>query len=169
MELLISFLFYLSGGRICSFSPCIEQVQRSCLVMKDNGFNEITTMECLIRPLDVRTVVMAMPDLGYGPGYCYSDGESRLCKPIVGQVEVDGNGEEDINQSRAAKIIRLEPGDDEVHDVEETNFGTGVQPSGRRSEAGTKASYVCKSIVPPSTSNLTGHTGFLTFATLYPS
>jgi len=39
--------------RICSFSPCIEQVQQLCNALEENGFIEITTWECLLRPYDV--------------------------------------------------------------------------------------------------------------------
>jgi len=42
-----------SYSRICSFSPCIEQVQQVCTALTDSGFVEITTWECLLRPYDV--------------------------------------------------------------------------------------------------------------------
>ncbi|XP_035748548.1 tRNA (adenine(58)-N(1))-methyltransferase catalytic subunit TRMT61A isoform X2 [Egretta garzetta] len=41
------------GGRICSFSPCIEQVQRTCLAMEEYGFTEINTLEILLRVYNV--------------------------------------------------------------------------------------------------------------------
>jgi tRNA (adenine57-N1/adenine58-N1)-methyltransferase len=37
-------------GRLCSFSPCIEQVQKSTKIMEDLGFKEIRTYETLLRP-----------------------------------------------------------------------------------------------------------------------
>lgn len=46
------------GSRIGSFSPCIEQVQRTCKVLKEEGFADVVTMECLMRPLEVKTVTV---------------------------------------------------------------------------------------------------------------
>ncbi|XP_043930454.1 tRNA (adenine(58)-N(1))-methyltransferase catalytic subunit TRMT61A [Protopterus annectens] len=56
----------MEGGRICSFSPCIEQAQRTCQAMEENGFTEIDTLEILLRVFDIRTVNMQIPDLGKG-------------------------------------------------------------------------------------------------------
>lgn len=36
-------------GKICCFSPCIEQVARSVTALEENGFTDITMYECLIR------------------------------------------------------------------------------------------------------------------------
>lgn len=54
----------IEGGRICSFSPCIEQVQRTCRALEEHGFTEINTLEILLRVHDVRTVRLQIPDLG---------------------------------------------------------------------------------------------------------
>ncbi|XP_006612071.1 tRNA (adenine(58)-N(1))-methyltransferase catalytic subunit TRMT61A [Apis dorsata] len=43
-----------SGGKLCSFSPCIEQVQRTCAKLVSKGFIELNTYECLQREVNVQ-------------------------------------------------------------------------------------------------------------------
>ena len=40
------------GGILCSFSPCIEQVQRTCAAMASQGFEDVRTFETLLRDWD---------------------------------------------------------------------------------------------------------------------
>ncbi|KAG0516452.1 hypothetical protein BDA96_09G004500 [Sorghum bicolor] len=44
-------------GVLCSFSPCIEQVQRACEAMK-TSFTDIRTFEILLRTYEVRDVAL---------------------------------------------------------------------------------------------------------------
>ncbi|KAM5240087.1 tRNA (adenine(58)-N(1))-methyltransferase catalytic subunit TRMT61A isoform 2-T3 [Hipposideros larvatus] len=58
----------VEGGRFCSFSPCIEQVQRTCQALVAGGFSELSTLEVLPQVYNVRTVSLPAPDLGASPG-----------------------------------------------------------------------------------------------------
>eukprot|EP00028_Trichosphaerium_sp_Am-I-7-wt_P000526 CAMPEP_0168536308 /NCGR_PEP_ID=MMETSP0405-20121227/19454_1 /TAXON_ID=498012 /ORGANISM="Trichosphaerium sp, Strain Am-I-7 wt" /LENGTH=110 /DNA_ID=CAMNT_0008564253 /DNA_START=158 /DNA_END=487 /DNA_ORIENTATION=- len=42
-------------GTLCSFSPCIEQVQQTVVKLEELGFKDISTLECIVRPFDVQS------------------------------------------------------------------------------------------------------------------
>ncbi|KAJ1927134.1 tRNA (adenine-N(1)-)-methyltransferase catalytic subunit trm61 [Tieghemiomyces parasiticus] len=42
-------------GKLCSFSPCIEQVQRTCLALSEHGFTDIIMFEVLVRNHNLRS------------------------------------------------------------------------------------------------------------------
>jgi tRNA (adenine57-N1/adenine58-N1)-methyltransferase len=52
-----------TGGRICSFSPCIEQVQRTCEGLRLLGFIDIQTFSSLEREYDVRARIVQQANL----------------------------------------------------------------------------------------------------------
>lgn len=43
-----------SNGALCSFSPCIEQIQRSCEALQKHAFVDIRSFEVLLRTYEVR-------------------------------------------------------------------------------------------------------------------
>ena len=52
------------GGRICCFSPCIEQVQKTQASLRQFLFFEIATCECLLRPFEtVKNISLKQLDL----------------------------------------------------------------------------------------------------------
>ncbi|XP_077440728.1 tRNA (adenine(58)-N(1))-methyltransferase catalytic subunit TRMT61A [Vanacampus margaritifer] len=57
------------GGRVCSFSPCMEQAQKTCEALLALNFEEINTLEVVLRVHEVRTVSMPLADFGadFGP------------------------------------------------------------------------------------------------------
>lgn len=44
------------GGKVCTFSPCIEQVQRACQQMSELNFVDIKTVEILAKDYKMEKV-----------------------------------------------------------------------------------------------------------------
>ncbi|KAG8199662.1 hypothetical protein JTE90_022115 [Oedothorax gibbosus] len=56
--------FKETGGRLCTFSPCVEQVQRSCAALQESGkFRDVVTVECLQRTYDVKRITQPIISL----------------------------------------------------------------------------------------------------------
>lgn len=49
------------GGTVCTFSPCIEQVQRSCEMFRSGQFHSMRTITAPIRTFETREQVMQTP------------------------------------------------------------------------------------------------------------
>eukprot|EP00038_Savillea_parva_P008302 m.176067 g.176067 ORF g.176067 m.176067 type:complete len:316 (+) comp14104_c0_seq1:219-1166(+) len=55
------------GGRICTFSPCIEQVQRTCTALREGGFVDLHTVSALQREYEVRSRSIPRANLSAPP------------------------------------------------------------------------------------------------------
>ncbi|XP_076036356.1 tRNA methyltransferase 61 isoform X2 [Oratosquilla oratoria] len=176
-----------SGGRICSFSPCIEQVQRTAEIMEKMGLQEITTLECLLREFQIRTITIPSIDV---PSQKYGnkreDGEEERKSTdkkikLDKKLEVDDkkiqeeehsmneDGEQVIeNKSREIERIKLndeESEEEEVNGIQKGNENDRKGDTEKKVEKENKTTF--KTAVP--LLKMPGHTGFLTFATLPPS
>ncbi|XP_077253918.1 uncharacterized protein LOC143892891 [Tasmannia lanceolata] len=84
-------------GVLCSFSPCIEQVQRSCETLKSD-FTDIRTFEVLLRAYEVREQRM-----GYGGGNEDGSLGSLPCKRRQFSSSEVSNGRENSSCSVMAR------------------------------------------------------------------
>ncbi|KAJ3044172.1 tRNA (adenine-N(1)-)-methyltransferase catalytic subunit trm61 [Rhizophlyctis rosea] len=122
-------------GRICSFSPCVEQVIKTCAALKEQGFVDIRMYETLIKPYEIRPLTIR-----------------PLPQPKPLKTHDSSSADEPASKKR-----RL--------DTEETPTDT---PSESTDDT-TSSTYVEKEVVvSKGTSEMRGHTSYLTFATLLP-
>jgi tRNA (adenine57-N1/adenine58-N1)-methyltransferase catalytic subunit len=188
-----------TNGRICSFSPCIEQVQHTAKDLSELGFDDILTIETLYRPFEV--------ELKRTLGNSVSLYPELFVKPKVDQVvvrahpekkvKIETNEDEEVlfDSTRIEEEKELEEDEDgkeeeEVLKVEEKvedELKPAEQPSPIETETltpeppkaivSTPTAPIHRCIPYPPVKEETipfvpskgirGHTGYLTFATMY--
>ena len=183
-----------SGGRLCSFSPCIEQVQRSCDSLRKAHFCEIKTIECLVRPMNVTTTPIPEMVFDFDASQLETEEETKIKKIKIENNIAPGerlNGDADCHKD-TTESLKDNTNESEVDSVadpaeihadkivsdstkisadKESNVEniTGLNSYGMvtkltaKSKKGNINVLTCK----PS-KEVTGHTGYLTFASLYP-
>ena len=72
-----------TGGTLCSFSPCIEQVQKTCQRLGESLYHRVRTMEIILKPYEVRYQPR-------DPCFISSDGDAAT----AAAAPVDANGKE---------------------------------------------------------------------------
>ncbi|BFZ12445.1 hypothetical protein BsWGS_15484 [Bradybaena similaris] len=139
------------GGRFCTFSPCIEQVQRSCEELSKNDFTDIVTVECLARNFNIQYAKL-----------------QNILPPDLSPLKENGNGadhgaeEEELSHKKAKKS----PEEEELSH-KKAKKSPEILPNQTQDNNQVKLPVDnCFSSAVPAVA-MQGHTGFLTFASLY--
>lgn len=134
-------------GKLVSFSPCIEQVHKTCEKLREYKFQGIKTIECLIRSYDVRI--------------------NKLEKLDLSQFKQDSTTEHTQNKRRRTDFEGEETTEMDDHKGEEIDMET-KQPEQEEKPNKTIPPRIQRiphqGVVVRPFSDIRGHTGFLTFA-----
>ncbi|VDK48816.1 unnamed protein product [Anisakis simplex] len=136
------------GGRIVSFSPCIEQVQRVCSALRHHGFVQIETLELVPRKLKV--VDMALESLKE-----FNHSNAAYDKDATGVGMEEEEAGFDAKRRRTDNMIKSI-----ANDLPIDNRPKEMQQTTRSMRSSTLFTY-------PSTQPT--HTGYLTCASLLSS
>ncbi|KAF2364833.1 tRNA (1-methyladenosine) methyltransferase catalytic subunit Gcd14 [Trinorchestia longiramus] len=166
-----------TGGRICSFSPCIEQVSRSCEVMRQLGLQNVTTLEVLTRELQVKQA--EMPVIEISPDDRPNWREMKSSDDCISAKRPEGGSDcgakraklspkEENEQEEVAKIsdaVEVEEEKEETVSTSTLPFPGDVARHPVRN-GNKKATKSFLSTYPKVTQ--AGHTGYLTFCLVPP-
>ncbi|KWU42456.1 tRNA methyltransferase complex GCD14 subunit [Rhodotorula sp. JG-1b] len=168
-------------ARICCFSPCIEQVIRTCSALAELGFSDITMYETLTRTHDPTPIVA--PDVGTAIARI-EEVENKKERRREGQIMDAARRREEKKRQREAEAAAAEAAEGTAAGAGSVAEADGTTPApldaaseppaapavdktaeGRRlrderdrdRDFGTKAGAYTR-----------GHTSFLTFAVLLP-
>nr|XP_039254937.1 tRNA (adenine(58)-N(1))-methyltransferase catalytic subunit TRMT61A-like [Styela clava] len=181
-----------SGGRLCSFSPCVEQVQRTCLALHESGcFEDIETIELVTKPYNIRKTTLPIVNLGLSDPevrealcgkakgnpilpFAYEAGN---CLPVGDVIMISENSNENTNSRRKQTLKRKQDWNDR-NKVSRDKSADQMSKRAENDDSLSKEEKEPSTPTPPSfTKNLFstrtcsspkeiyGHTGYLTFAT----
>jgi len=149
----------VDGGRLCSFSPCIEQVQRVCVRLDQLGYGQIETIECLIRPHEVYSNPMQ--------SFSFEDQslveQDATAVPKKRKIDEEGNPSQIATESTIATATANE-GDTNSNVVDDATDDFVEVPKKRAPNPARLKTVDINVILTKPAINIAGHTGFLTFA-----
>ena len=154
-------------GMICSFSPCIEQVQRMCIALEEEGMTEIRTIEVLNREFEFqRRQLLLPPPLSDGAGEAGAAGAENDAGGARKRARTDGEAEAAAAEAPAAEAGGAD-GAAEVAAAEGAAAPAAGKQGRERRRNGPQPQPLPRAdarlLVWPA-AEARGHTGYLTFA-----
>ncbi|KAG0295620.1 tRNA (adenine-N(1)-)-methyltransferase catalytic subunit trm61 [Linnemannia gamsii] len=101
-------------GKICTFSPCIEQISRTVTALTEHGFVDIQMYECLIRFNEVRVIPMWTIDEAMEKQRAVEKKRKRATPRVVRDDNNNSNTQDDDSSSgHINKSVKVEPSVDD--------------------------------------------------------
>lgn len=168
-----------AGGTLCSFSPCVEQVQRTCAALQGERFHSVRTMTAPVRNYESKTYTRSSP--GFDRPIVTRHSNETMSSRSASQedhVAIGNKRRRKMNSERTeinrndvracdASAVKEAVGSSGEQDKSDLNGACG---STRMTDEGTELSHVGRIVCPalPVRSRpfpeMKGHTSFLTFA-----
>jgi len=160
------------NGRICSYSPCVEQSQRFVTALRESGFHSIKTIEARLREYYVDDVELESPPKTRLPRGGLGDS--------YGDHAIEGDGHKTSESDGGASVVSPYIRRRLPESLANLSEDTGAEADNERSEAETEAMDekvpIITAIAAPAPTkrkklcarpfgSMRGHTAFLTFAT----
>jgi tRNA (adenine57-N1/adenine58-N1)-methyltransferase len=184
-------------GKICTFSPCIEQISRTVTALNEHGFVDIQMYECLIRFNEIRVIPMWTIDEAMEKQRAVEKKRKRATPRVVRDENNNNNNNTQDDESSSSghinKSVKVEPSVDDSNQSSAAatpNSTTGSEMED--SVSTTTSTPVLGSETPAAEASITiaepreriepknvvvtrlpaeqrGHTSYLMFATFTPA
>ena len=139
------------GGKICCFSPCIEQVQKTHEALKINGFWEMEMVESLCRNFERKEREVEGEEIKEEEGKAGEENNEKI-EMLEEKVEEQEEKNEENQENK------------EKNSKEKMKKG---QKGGNKRKRKEKTNVKKKAFFTTGTVQQKGHTGYLTFATYF--
>ena len=159
------------GGRICCFSPCIEQVQKTCLELKKQNYLEVRSFECIGRHYERKKNFYR--SLGQGNSNKRKGKELEDEKGATKKEKLENQDEqkgevqntEQQNEQQEQNIVEEEKEQEQISVQPASDEGkkSKTQSKAERKEQALKEKRN-ESFFTSGSQFTQGHTGYLTFA-----
>lgn len=156
------------GGKICCFSPCIEQVQKTCLELKKQNYLEVRSFECIGRNYDRKKNNYKSLSQGYNNKRKGKELEDE--KAVTKKEKIEGQEEEQKPEQGNEQDQKIE--EEKEKESEQQVSAQPVSDEGKKSKTQNKAERKeqgfkekrYESFFTSGSQFTQGHTGYLTFA-----
>ncbi|EED18053.1 tRNA methyltransferase subunit GCD14, putative [Talaromyces stipitatus ATCC 10500] len=151
-----------SAVRICTFSPCMEQVQKTISVLRQYGWLSISMVEVMHKRIEVRREVVGLDNEGVRRAIVYP----KSVEEAVGKLRVVENRLKEFKTIQREAATAAANGEAVVKVEESNDSSSQKQPPRNDQKMAQVPSYELGRLVHRSEPDIKTHTSYLVFAVL---